>query len=177
MTDPVFVSTAHTLTPDGERLKTFLESQFVEADRRGDLMILNNLSGPVHMYYTMVYKLHSLTPERWLEDYQRTYAQSAWRIMRYFEEKAEAEAAASRQATALSEGLDELRAKLESALAEIEALKAEREAKPAEPEAAAEEPAEPEAVAEPEAAAEPEAEAEVAAPLESVRPKGGAAAR
>lgn len=143
MAVPSFINSDGTPTKDGENLIEWIEAQFRDIDAANDITSLNRMSGPIADYYVNVYKLKAMTPARWLGEHSRSFAPSAWGIMKFIEEQAAVEqrnAETATKADAVASELEVLRAQLAEAVAEINALKeaskvdavedAEPEAKP-----------------------------------------------
>lgn len=113
---PVFVQEGQ-ITQVGLQLIEFIEAQYLPYDGPGDsanLAALNALSGPFSEYYTIVGKMKAKTPKSWLESFPQS-AKNAYEVMKYVEEKANAEAA---EAAKLNETVDKT-SKLEAALTEL----------------------------------------------------------
>lgn len=129
---PVFVQDG-VFTPDGLKVKAWMEAQFVEADQNNDLGKLNGLSGYLSSYYLMAFKGKGkgfgMSPEAWFEENRLGGASAALRDMLYFEEQA-AERAAQVAAVAenaqttstLAEKIEGLMAALAEANARIASL-------------------------------------------------------
>lgn len=134
---PDFVNrSGDELTPDGQKLQAFIEGMFTEADQKNDIVALNGvLSGHIGHYYTNVYKLGMMTPERWMKDFSESFAAAAWRDMQWFvaqEAQTQKVAETSEQTTNLAEQLTQLQAQLAEALGKIQVLE-EAQAEPEKP--------------------------------------------
>lgn len=102
-----FIEFNGDLNADGKALVTYLESQFVEADRTGNLEALNALPGMVKHYYTNVYKLRVMTSEQWIKDFPFS-AQSAWENKTFTEKQAQQEQTVTETAAQTSELVKQL---------------------------------------------------------------------
>jgi len=166
MDTPQFVQEGY-LTPEGLKVKAWMESIFVEADKTNDLAKINSLSGHVGSYYLHAYKGggkgFGVTPEQWFAE-NKSSAMAAHRDMLYFEgleaQEAERVAAINENAQTTSALAEKLEALREQVRVLTEAL------------AAKDAPA----VDETEQAEETEP-VEEAAPVEEVKPKRGRKAK
>ena len=85
MATPQFFDSAGNPTKDTEKLLKWIEAQFIEADSGRDVESLNNQAGYIKDFYANVYKLRTLTPERWVKDFANSRALRAWEAMEYTE--------------------------------------------------------------------------------------------
>lgn len=134
MATPAFLNSDGTMTKDGAILTEWIEAQFSGIDAANDVQALNRLSGPIADYYVNVYKLHSMTPERWLKEHGNSFAPSAHGIMTWLEAQMATEqrnAETATKADKVADELESLKAKLAEAIAEIEALKESAQAEAA----------------------------------------------
>lgn len=126
MATPAFLNSDGTMTKDGAILTEWIEAQFSGIDAANDVQALNRLSGPIADYYVNVYKLHSMTPERWLKEHGNSFAPSAHGIMTWLEAQMATEqrnAETATKADKVADELESLKAQLAEAVAEIAALK------------------------------------------------------
>lgn len=126
MATPAFLNSDGTMTKDGDTLTEWIEAQFSGIDAANDVQALNRLSGPIADYYVNVYKLHSMTPERWLKEHGNSFAPSAHGIMTWLEAQMATEqrnAETATKADKVADELESLKAQLAEAVAEIAALK------------------------------------------------------
>lgn len=121
---PHFLNFDESLSDDGRKLVEFIESQFVEADRTNNIEALNNLSGMIGHYYVNVFKLKSMTAERWVKDYPNA-AHNAWAAKEYHEAKAQESQTVAETAATTNTLVDELNKFKESVTAEMQALREE----------------------------------------------------
>jgi hypothetical protein len=84
--NPKFLNYDGSLSDDGRALVTFIESQFLAADKNNDIAALNSLSGMIGHYYVNVHKLHTMTPAQWVKDYPNG-AMGAWSAKQFVESK------------------------------------------------------------------------------------------
>ncbi len=121
---PHFLNFDESLSDDGRKLVAFIESQFVEADKTNNLEVLNSLSGMIGHYYTNVYKLGTMTADKWVKEFPNA-AHNAWASKEYLEAKALESQQVAENTETTNTLVDELKAFKESMAAEIEALRGE----------------------------------------------------
>ena len=135
MATPIFFDGAGNPTKDTERLLKWIESQFIEADTGRDVESLNNHAGYIKDYYANVYKLQTMTPERWVKDFANSRALRAWEAMEFLAARVEEQqqnADARDKVSVLESELEKVKAEL-ARLLEAQAPKARRKGKEAEP--------------------------------------------
>lgn len=132
MEKPTFVNLDGSMTGDGEKLISWIESQFLEADQANDIAAINGLSGDIKHYYVNVYKLNrmtggsgsGLTPQKWLSDYRNSIAMNAWRNFQFVQEQVVKQSQLE-QTTARTEelatGLNQLKEALAEQMAKMQA--------------------------------------------------------
>ena len=131
MATPQFFDSAGNPTKDTEKLLKWIEAQFIEADSGRDVESLNNQSGYIKDFYANVYKLRTLTPERWVKDFANSRALRAWEAMEYHESQMQEQldnADARDKVTVLESELEKVKAELKR-LVEAQQPKPKRKAK------------------------------------------------
>lgn len=84
-----FLNADKSLSGDGQKLVEWLEVQCAYAENLPpdeSTNALNRLHGSIRQYYINVYKLKSHTPQQWVEDFSKSWAQDCWGIMTRIEE-------------------------------------------------------------------------------------------
>jgi hypothetical protein len=97
------------MTTVGSQLVEWVEAQYLQFDKPGadaNIAALNSMPGPIQEYYTIVHKMHVVTPTKWLEGFTQS-ARNAYDIMKYVE----AEAAKEQQVQETAAKTDDLEAK------------------------------------------------------------------
>lgn len=84
MAVPVFIREGK-LTDEGQQVCEYIEAQFAEADRTGDVDAINALPGHIKYYYLHVAK-GAYTPEQFFEMFAHSHVRAAHRDMVYLQE-------------------------------------------------------------------------------------------
>ncbi len=141
MTKPNFFTADGDISPDGQKVVDYLETQAVEASV--DVAALNELPGYVKHYHLNVMRFHEgtggsmgMAPAEWLKAFENSGAMNAWRALREVEaqqEQSEQVQETAEQTNVLAEQLEALRAEMDTLREELQEAREEKVAEPAKP--------------------------------------------